>query len=526
MRVEIKKKPLARIFVYPILFPANLVLTLAAANSASLTVGEILLATAGLSALAGLVFGAMILLLKMDGARTAFLIFVGTLWVGNFGVLVNLLQDRLALPMNGSSKLLVFLIWSCFFGLLGSKALWRLVRSPETITSYLNILSIMLVIISGMRIWNFWGGQINRATYADSFPPLRNCRDNGQKPDIYYIIMDGYGRKDSLMEYYGFDNSDFIQFLERQGFYVAGESNANYAQTGLSISSSLNFDYLPAFQVTSRDGRPLIWLIQQSRLRKTLEGMGYSSYAFQTPYDAANITQSDYFLAGAKMARIQALNGLLLMNSVGSIGVDFGLLRPPISSYGEQHDMILNNLHLLKQISSRTGSKFIFMHLILPHPPFIFNERGPIQRNAVYILTDGQWFSGSSIQYRQGYSSQLSYLNMMIKDVITTILRSSRTPPVIILQGDHGPGAYFTENLSETCLKERFPILNAYLLPGIVPGELYPFISPVNTFRLVLDHYFEAGLGQLENRQYFSNFARPYQWIDVTGQIERDCRIP
>ena len=63
-------------------------------------------------------------------------------------------------------------------------------------------------------------------------------------PDIYYIIFDRYPRADSLKDFYDFDNSEFISYLETKGFYVASESNANYLKTAHSLASSLNVDYL------------------------------------------------------------------------------------------------------------------------------------------------------------------------------------------------------------------------------------------------------------------------------------------
>jgi hypothetical protein len=42
-----------------------------------------------------------------------------------------------------------------------------------------------------------------------------------QTPDVYYIILDGYGRQDVLQREYGFDNSEFINALQSRAFYVA-----------------------------------------------------------------------------------------------------------------------------------------------------------------------------------------------------------------------------------------------------------------------------------------------------------------
>ena len=43
---------------------------------------------------------------------------------------------------------------------------------------------------------------------------------------------------------FDFDNSAFLEHLERKGFFVARRSTANYCQTPLCLSSSLNATYL------------------------------------------------------------------------------------------------------------------------------------------------------------------------------------------------------------------------------------------------------------------------------------------
>jgi hypothetical protein len=78
-------------------------------------------------------------------------------------------------------------------------------------------------------------------------------------------------------------------------------------------------------------------------------------------------------------------------------------------------------------------------------------------------------------------------------------VQDSRIPPVIIVQGDHGPLPDLTEEPSQ-----RLPILNAYYLPGVeMDSMLYPSISPVNSFRVVLNSYFGQNLPLLEDQSYF-----------------------
>ena len=47
-------------------------------------------------------------------------------------------------------------------------------------------------------------------------------------------------------------------------------------------------------------------------------------------------------------------------------------------------------------------------------------------------------------------------------------------------------------------------------LPGEGADLLYPGITPVNTFRLILQEYFGVRLELIQDESYFSPGARPY----------------
>ena len=64
------------------------------------------------------------------------------------------------------------------------------------------------------------------------------------------------------------------------------------------------------------------------------------------------------------------------------------------------------------------------------------------------------------------------------------------------MQGDHGPNGFLDPQPAHI----RYPILNAYYLPDDGSSKLYPSISPVNTFRLILSNYLGADLELLPDR--------------------------
>jgi hypothetical protein len=100
----------------------------------------------------------------------------------------------------------------------------------------------------------------------------------------------------------------------------------------------------------------------------------------------------------------------------------------------------------------------------------------------------------------------VTYINRRMLEAVDTILSNSGTPPIIVIQGDHGPWLQTRE--------KRFWILNAYYLPDR-NDELYPSISPVNTFRLVFNSYFGGQYEMLEDVSYFSPVPKLYEFSKV-----------
>lgn len=67
----------------------------------------------------------------------------------------------------------------------------------------------------------------------------------------------------------------------------------------------------------------------------------------------------------------------------------------------------------------------------------------------------------------------------------------------------------------------RTGIFNAYYLPE-GRKALYRTISPVNSFRVVLNSVFGADLDMLEDHSYASSYAKPYSFKDITDLVKSD----
>ena len=286
------------------------------------------------------------------------------------------------------------------------------------------------------------------------------------RPDIYYIILDAYGREDALEEFYGYDNSEFINFLRSKGFFVASQSQANYLTTELSLASSLNMSYLQPLSTASRLTRASVLkrLISDNQARSILKSHGYQFVSFSTPFSFTNITDADLFLSLNKdRARETYLEAQILPGSVASIPLWAGKISPGGATFRDEQDRIQYIFDELGRLSEIPGPKFIFAHIIAPHPPFMFDQNGPVTPDKPYV----QGFQGKD-ERMADYVGQLSYTNRLVEKTIEAILEKSPAPPVIIIQGDHGSGAYFSlQSKEHSCLGERAAILNAYYMPGL-----------------------------------------------------------
>jgi hypothetical protein len=86
---------------------------------------------------------------------------------------------------------------------------------------------------------------------------------------------------------------------------------------------------------------------------------------------------------------------------------------------------------------------------------------------------------------------------------IDTIVANSETPPIIIIQGDHGPRLQPKD--------KRFWNVTAIYFPNH-KDKLYSTISPVNIFRLVFNTYFGGKYDILEDVSYFSPVPHLYDF--------------
>lgn len=468
---------------------------------------------------------------KTDDTQYAGLVVTLALFWFFFGHFQRALFEKSPFWNTASGTLIAFAVWTIPFVLLGSQWAWKHITKRSLVTSFLNLTSVFVVLLpvyvtSGLLIETIRQTRIYEDRRSMNLPLALEVQP--ASPDIYLIIVDAYGREDFLREIYGLDNSEFIGYLKQRGFYVADQSTANYPQTLLSLSSLLNMQYLDEFtkdlQDTSARG-PVVNLLQQSEVRRSLQQAGYDFVALPSATLSTQMLDADVYFK-MTLGDLNEFEGLLLSSTVMNFAIEAWDLNVPVPSYSLHRRYILFSLEQLETIAEIKGPKFVFSHIMAPHPPFVLDGSGnPVQPTRPFNTGDAVSFMGTPEEYVAGYSDEIHYLNQRLIRVIDSILARSDQPPVIIIQGDHGPANYFDMmRLDSTCLKERYSILNAYYFPDHNYSALYPAITPINSFRVIFNQYFGTNLELLEDKSYFSTWLAPYVLSDVSDEIQ-SCTI-
>ena len=475
---------LRKIPFYPVLFAGFCVLALMAYNIREIALSD-MWASLMFVLLFSIIMYGLTRLLVHDWHRAAFVAFAVLFSFFTYGQIYNFLKDVNIGDVYIFRHRTLFVL----YGLLLILAVYWIISKldkPASWTYWLNLISIYLLIYPAIVISSNATQQFLAYRSALSARVVKAQSINSARPDIYYIILDAYGRGDVLKNDLGFDNSAFLDALRGRGFYVADCSQSNYAYTEYSLSSTLNVDYLDHLNANNNIER--IAILKQSEVRSFLEEQGYRSVSAPTGWDMTEWKDADLYLDFDRTySALPEFEKLVMDTTVLRIVSDFNLFNINRFTNNNHRSRVLSLLNHLKRLPTEEGDLFVFAHFVIPHPPYRF---GP----------NGEWLDGRPENLQTAYIGQVIFINREILQVIDTILAKSETPPIIIIQGDHGPPQQLAPSSAQ-----KMPILNAYYLPGLDADKvLYSSISPVNTFRVILNSYFGQDLALLEDISYYA----------------------
>lgn len=440
------------------------------------------------------------------------------------GVIIWQLADMGWFPADDWGAGAHVVLWAAMLVLLGSIAtVCRTRRLDSDWTYFANVFGTAAVVIPLMLLvqqWNVTNAMEKTIRLTHASIPTAGKEAVQEPPDIYWILPDAYARADILADFFNFDNKPFLEDLRERGFTIAPEAVSSYSTTALSVASILNIDYMQNLIDGSIEDSPNWWLsrrlVNENRVGRFLKERGYTTYTVATQYD--NIS----WRSDNRVSRWWFLNyfeaNLLFRTPIQPISRMLGM-----SLLHEHHRARTRFTYdWVAKAAKLEGPKFVFVQLVTPHAPFIFGPQGEsVTPRWRYTWAEGQDFhllqEGATKQdYLEGYRNQVQYSNQRLIETVDRIQARSKQPPVIVVMSDHGPlSGEWQEDLSRPEVIERFGVLSALSLPGGDSDQVPADLNAVNTFRLILNEYFDTKLDFLESRSYYINGLRPNQYIPI-----------
>ncbi len=396
-------------------------------------------------------------------------------------------------------------------------SIWRTQRNLISVTKILNAFALFLVIIPlviiGSHKFKTKNAKWNPSAMMEIETEEDSLLQSDTLRDIYYIILDRYPNADTLRRVWNFDNTEFLDY--------ASQSRSNYLKTAHSLASSLNFQFInflgDQLGEESNNWLPLFQMLQDYKAQHLLRRKGYKYLHFGSWWVPTSKNKNADINFG--YYRFSEFSSKLFKNTIFyPLAVGFGMEDQNETAY----NWVLFKFNELGKIPKIKEPTFTFAHMIIPHPPYLFDRHGN-------FLSETQIRNKNR---RENYIDQLIYTNIMTKKIIDKLLSDSKTQPIIILQSDEGtfPERYVHEgknfnwkNATVNELREKMGILNAYYFPNTAKNILYPSITPVNSFRLVFNLYFDTNFELLPDKSFaFTDHNHLYSFFNVTDKIAAD----
>ena len=506
--------------VHPLLFAIYPVLFLYGQNLGEVTLGD-LVAPIAIVLIASLaVYAAARLILRSSG-RAAL---ATSLLVVTFFAYGRVLDAVGGSPIGGGRLLLV----AGGVVVLGMAAILLVKRDPTRLNRGLDLVGTVLTLVAIVGIVSY---ELPRALRPPGAPPPVNNVTATEKTtrDIYYIVVEDLGSPKTLVDHFGLIDTHAFDWLTELGFQVPADSATNYGKTIHMLASTMNMDYLEDLAESvgpeSGDYHPLYRLVDDNAAARFLKVQGYRYLhigSWWDPTEKSSIADVNYGIS-APSDFTEALVKTTILPEITSRLPRIGIHLPAqveLSGEGAQYDGAVFGFQKLEDLATAPGPKFVFAHLLVPHDPYVFTEDG---KRLTPQARDG-------LTRKQAFLGQAMYVNHRLEEVARNLLSGPEaTRPIVIIQTDEGPNPPAFDDDAETFtwtaasqedLEIKYPVLNAFYLPGVTNVKIDPGITTVNTFRLLFSTYFGAALPLLPDRLYiYRDKAHPYAFTDITDRL-------
>jgi hypothetical protein len=505
---------------HPLLFAIYPVLFLYGQNLGEVTLGD-LVAPIAIVVVASLVVYAVARLVLRTSGRAAL---ATSLLVVTFFAYGRVLDAVAGSPIGGGRLLVV----AGVVVVLGMAAILLVKRDPARLNRGLDLVGTILTIVAIVGIVSY---ELPRALRPAGAPaPVNNVTATETTTrDIYYIVVEDLGSPKVLEDHFGLTDPHAFDWLTELGFQVPADSDTNYGKTIHMLASTMNMEYLDDLAASvgpeSSDYHPLYRLVDDNAAARFLKAQGYRYLhigSWWDPTEKSSIADVNYGIS-APSDFTEALVKTTMLPEITSRLPRIGIHLPAaveLSGEGAQFDGAVFGFQKLKDLAPAPGPKFVFAHFLVPHDPYVFTEDG---KRLTPQARDG-------LTRKQAFLGQAMYVNHQLEAIARALLSGPEaTRPIVIIQTDEGPNPPGLDDDAETFswtaasqedLEIKYPVLNAFYLPGVTDSKVYDGMSTVNTFRLLFSTYFGADLPLLPDRQYiYRDKAHPYAFTDITDRL-------
>ena len=341
-------------------------------------------------------------------------------------------------------------------------------------------------------------------------------------PDVVVLVLDGYGRGDVLDELYHFDNTPFFSFLESAGFTLAEGARANYSMTVASLSSAMSMAYtFPAGSSPTERG--------EAAMHAAIAGAN----SFMRSFDESGY-EIVYLESGWAGSRCGVIVDTCVHSSLYDELAGVLLNRTPFYAAAAErlgHPFTCNGIRVLDQlpevISRRAARpRLIFAHSTVPHGPLFLAADCTVDPDSARSgsKVGFGWMEQDQTAERRGYYiEQVQCVNSKVRAMVEALDDDA----IVLIIGDHGPDSFGQPGLpprqwTPDAAWERMSILTAVRAPDHCSDLLYPEITLVNTFRLVL-RCLGADIGFVDDISYV--YPHPPFARNDDGSFVRSARL-
>ena len=139
-----------------------------------------------------------------------------------------------------------------------------------------------------------------------------------------------------------------------------------------------------------------------------------------------------------------------------------------------------------------------------------------LPENSVFRINLASSLDNQSCNPKQAHVDQIEFANKKTISLIENIIFHNINS-IIIIQGDTGSAfAGSWEETSDDLIIEIMSNLNAIYFPDQNYASIANVKTPINTFRIIFNEFFDENYVLLENKMYWSTGNSPYLYNDVT----------